>query len=71
MAAKEILCVICIGMGGPQAPVDSICDFAKKVIEGPNAQDFRPSRNDSRGSLNLQATILERHKRCLQEQERK
>lgn len=64
MAAKEILCIICIGMG-TQAPTTDLCDFAKKVIEGPHRDSFRPSRNDSRGSKNLQAAVQERHRRCV------
>ena len=70
MAAKEILCIICIGLGN-QAPTTDFCDFAAKVITGPHRDSFRPSRNDSRGSKNLQAAIQEKHRRCVETENRK
>ena len=71
MAAKEIICILCIGVGGPQAPTTDLCDFAEKVISGPQKEHFRPSRNDSRGSKNLQAAVQERYNRCRLDEEKK
>ena len=49
MAAKEIVCVLCIGMGGPEIRSDK-CDLAHEILEGPNRQHFLLKRSDGSGA---------------------
>ena len=66
MATKEIICILCLGIGTPEVRSDK-CDLAQQVIEGPNRQHFLLKRGDSRGAHNTRDLLKREHAKCKQE----
>jgi len=66
MAAKEIICILCIGVGTPEIRSDK-CDLAHQVIEGPNRKHFLLKRSDGRGAHNLRDLMKRENAKCKRE----
>lgn len=66
MAAKEFVCILCIGMGGPEIRSDK-CDLAREIIEGPHRQEFLLKRSDSAGAKRTRKVLKDVNEECRRE----